>query len=64
MSRSAWSIYRSPAGIAAAVSGGLISALVADGVWDWLSWLLLGAAVAAALFFSFRRPRAAARGDG
>ncbi len=55
MNRSAWAIYRAPAALAVAVSVGLMSALVADGPWDMLSWLLLGAAVAAALFYSLRR---------
>jgi hypothetical protein len=34
-------IYRIPLQIAAITGIGLASALLGDGVWDWLSWLSL-----------------------
>jgi hypothetical protein len=41
----AWRIFRWPLAIGVASLIGLIAALVGDGVYDLLSWLLLGAAV-------------------
>ena len=36
-------IWASPAAFGSATAGGLLSALVADGVWDVLSWAALAA---------------------
>jgi len=36
-----WEIYRWPALLIVVVAGGLLSALLGDGIWDSLSWLLL-----------------------
>ena len=44
--RSTASIFAWPLAIAVASVAGLVSALVGDGVYDILSWLLLGGAVA------------------
>lgn len=41
----AWRIFRWPLAIALASTVGLISALVGDGPYDVLSWLLLGGTV-------------------
>lgn len=52
MSRGLGAVYRVPALIAAASLTGLLSALVADGVWDALAWLTLGSAVAVGAWFA------------
>jgi hypothetical protein len=39
-------VFGMPALLAIASAIGLLSALLGDGVWDWLSWLALGAPVA------------------
>ena len=38
-------------------AAGLLSALLADGVWDWVSVLTLGAVSTTALYFSLGRSR-------
>ncbi|HSI61253.1 MAG TPA: hypothetical protein VLA16_27085 [Ideonella sp.] len=61
MSKGLWQIFKWPAALALVTAIGLVSALVADGVWDSLSWLGLGLPVAVGLWFAFRRaPDAAA----
>jgi len=44
--------------IAIVSSAGLVFALLGDGLWDWLSWLALGATVAVGIGFWSRRPPA------
>lgn len=39
--RSLADIFRWPLTLGAITLAGLLSALLGDGVWDWLSWLLL-----------------------
>jgi hypothetical protein len=41
----AWRIFRWPLAIGAASTIGLVAALVGDGAYDALSWILLGGAV-------------------
>jgi len=36
-----WAIFRWPLAIGAASAAGLLAALLGDGAWDALSWLLL-----------------------
>jgi len=48
MSRTLLQIFAVPALVAGASGVGLVSALVGDGLWDALSWLALGLAVALA----------------
>ena len=43
---STWKIWRWPLVLSLASLGGLISAVLADGWWDALSWLLLGGVIA------------------
>lgn len=57
MSRSLIQIFRGPAVIAVASSIGLVSALVADGCADALSWLTLGGAAAVGAWHALRRAR-------
>ncbi|MGE0036423.1 MAG: hypothetical protein AB7S93_12370 [Xanthobacteraceae bacterium] len=40
-----------PALLAVATAIGLVSALVGDGIWDLVSWMLLGVPVAFAIWF-------------
>jgi hypothetical protein len=54
--RSAGEVFRAPALLAAASVGGLVSALIGDGLWDAVSWLLLGLPVAVATICFCRRP--------
>ncbi len=44
--RSNWRVFAWPIAIGSASLVGLVSALVGDGAYDALSWLLLGGAVA------------------
>lgn len=53
--RGAWRSLRLPGLIALGSTIGLVSALVADGPWDALSWLLLGGAAAIGGVLSLRR---------
>lgn len=57
MSRNLAQIFRAPAVIALASGIGLVSALLADGWADVLSWLTLGAAATVGLWHALRRPR-------
>jgi hypothetical protein len=59
-SRTLGAIYRVPALLAVASLVGLVAALVGDGPWDLLSWLGLGAAVAAGAWPALRRRAPAA----
>lgn len=43
--RNLWQIFRWPLALALASAIGLVSALVADGVWDRLSWFMLSTPV-------------------
>ena len=52
-------IFLIPAIIAAVSGAGLISALVGDDVWDWLSWLTLSVPVVVAVCYAFRRRKTA-----
>lgn len=42
MRRGLWMIFRWPLLLALLSSVGLVSALLEDGVYDWVSWLSLG----------------------
>ncbi|MPZ40421.1 MAG: hypothetical protein GEU95_20690 [Rhizobiales bacterium] len=53
--RSAAVIFRWPLLIGVATGYGLVSALVADGLWDWIASLSLAVPVALAVWF-YRRP--------
>jgi hypothetical protein len=53
--RSAGEVFRAPMLLAAASVGGLVSALIGDGLWDAVSWLLLGLPVAVAVICFWRR---------
>lgn len=57
MSRNLVQIFRAPAIVALATGVGLVSALLADGWADALSWLTLGGAAAVGLWHALRRPR-------
>lgn len=51
-------VYRIPLVLGFVTIIGLLSALLGDGVWDVLSWLLLGVPLfLLALFYGARRPR-------
>jgi hypothetical protein len=52
-------IFWVPAIIAAVSCAGLISALVGDDIWDVLSWMTLSVPVAVAIWYVFRRRKAA-----
>ena len=49
-------VFAVPALLAGISLIGLLSALVADGVWDALSWLALGGVVAVALWHGWPSP--------
>lgn len=62
MSRSLVQIFRAPAVIALASAAGLVSALLADGWADALSWLALGGAASVGLWHALRpQPRSQRR---
>jgi hypothetical protein len=48
-------IFLAPAIMALIVAGGLLSALLGDGIWDALSWVALLAPVAAIAYFTRRQ---------
>jgi hypothetical protein len=50
-SRSLRVVFAVPALLAVATAIGLVSALVGDGIWDLVSWMLLGIPVALAIWF-------------
>jgi hypothetical protein len=50
-----WALWGWPIAFALLSSLGLLSALLGDGPWDWVSWLTLGLPVAACLWFGLRK---------
>jgi hypothetical protein len=52
---SLWGVFRWPLLIALVTAGGLIAALIGDGPYDALSWLLLGGLVVLMAFLWRRR---------
>jgi len=48
-------IFLIPAIIAVVSCAGLISALVGDDVWDWLSWVTLSIPIAVGVWYALRR---------
>jgi hypothetical protein len=52
---SLWQVFRWPLLIGVASAAGLVSALLADGVWDAVSWALLSLPLLVALWFIGRR---------
>lgn len=44
--RSLWMILRVPLAIFAATVGGLAAALLGEGAWHWLAWVMLSAPIA------------------
>ena len=44
-------VYAGPLYISVVTLAGLLSALLGDGVWDAISWLLLGAPIGLILFY-------------
>lgn len=61
--RSPMQIWAMPSVIGALSSLGLCAALLADGVWDVVSWLALGVPIGVGLWFSFRSRRDRRRSD-
>lgn len=61
--KSLWEIFRAPLAFGMLSLSGLLSALLADGIWDIVSWLCLGIVSAATVYF-VRRPSAAAQRAG
>lgn len=58
--KSLWEIFRAPLAFGLLSLLGLLSALLADGVWDVVSWGCLGIVSAATVYFYNRRPSASA----
>jgi hypothetical protein len=52
------SVFAWPLVLAAITAAGLVSALLGDGVWDVISWLLLISPLAIALWYGWRSWRA------
>lgn len=52
---SLWQVFRWPLLIGVASAAGLVSALLADGVWDAVSWALLSLPLLVALWFIGRK---------
>lgn len=52
---SLWQVFRWPLLIGVASGAGLVSALLADGVWDAVSWVLLLLPLLVALWFIGRK---------
>lgn len=62
--RSLWQVFALPVAFGVLSAVGLVAALLGDGVWDAVSWLTLGAAVAACAHHGLpwrRRPAGARR---
>ncbi len=55
-------VYGTPFALAILSGFGLISALLADGIWDVMSWIALSATVAVIAWFVLR-PHAAVKGE-
>lgn len=53
--KSLWQIFRAPLAFGLLSLFGLLCALLADGVWDALSWASLGCVTAASIYFYRRR---------
>lgn len=53
--KSLWEIFRAPLAFGLLSLFGLLSALLADGTWDAVSWLCLGIVSAATVYFCKRR---------
>jgi uncharacterized membrane protein YjjP (DUF1212 family) len=53
--RGGWRIFRWPLAVGVAGLVGLVSALIGDGWYDALSWLLLGGTAALTAILLFRR---------
>ncbi|MBB5018425.1 hypothetical protein HNQ59_001713 [Chitinivorax tropicus] len=49
-----WHVFRQPLLLAVLTLVGLLSALLGEGVWDWVSWLSLGWVCAVGGFHSLR----------
>ena len=54
-----WSLWGWPIVMGILSTVGLLSALLGDHVWDWVSWFTLGVPVAACLWYGLRRKRTA-----
>lgn len=52
---SVWKIFRAPLALALISLIGLFSALLADGLWDVVSWMSLGAVVGVVIHFSVHK---------
>lgn len=52
---SLWQVFRWPLLIGVASAIGLVSALLADGVWDALSWALLSLPLLVSLWYLLRK---------
>lgn len=48
-------VWRGPALLALLSLFGLVAALLADGLWDLLSWMALGVPVAVCAWYAWRR---------
>lgn len=58
--KSPWEIFRCPLVFGLLSLSGLLSALLADGIWDALSWICLGIVCAATIYFGTCRVSARA----
>lgn len=47
-------LYSIPSALAILSGGGLISALLADGFWDWVSWVALSIPAVVIIWFVLR----------
>lgn len=54
--RSLWAILGAPSAIFLATAAGLAAALLGDGWWRWLSWLLLAIPLAVIVAALARKP--------
>ncbi|RYX93853.1 MAG: hypothetical protein EOO28_16930 [Comamonadaceae bacterium] len=52
-----WPLWGWPIAVAVISAVGLMSALLGDGGWDWVSWAALGLPVALGCWHSLRRGR-------
>lgn len=53
--KSLWEIFRAPLAFGLLLLIGLLSALLADGVWDAISWVFLGIVCVAPVYYCKRR---------
>jgi hypothetical protein len=56
--KTSWQIFRAPLAFGLLSLFGLLCALLADGIWDAVSWMCLGTVVGATLWVYRRRPPA------